>query len=204
MISVPLIIKDSSGDLIHLNLMDEATLENRDDDKILIKATGDFKIVTNHESPIYKAVQRAQGKAKGKRGLNIHIQKNIPSFSGLNSQNNLADYILHELNTRWDLNLDEKEMSALHEPKKLEEKVLIIRPKYIRNTEHLDLKVMLKHFPDLTLIKEALTQEGLQANIILNGPFLYGLSKEEVRLPASIADKCDFIRWLSPCCNPSN
>ena len=118
--------------------------------KIQILKTSGFKIPTNDLNPVYKVAAALQNLKSNKLGVVIKIKKNIPTFSGLNSQASNAAGALIALNKLWNFNLSQKELlrtAKSIDPKiakilKLHSKfaaanenVILVRPKYIKIDE---------------------------------------------------------------------
>ncbi len=198
----PLVINTKEG-LMAFNLFDELMLSEGKEDRVKITSTGEYKIRTNKESPLFKVTKTLQKQAKGKRGISIEVYKKIPSFSGLKSQLNAAINLGIALNQAWEINLDEKSLDKLlieAEPKlkplletnKVEEKGIIavlLRPKYIRNETHLPKEEMQKRFPDLKLMQETLLElKPKEVELVHDGPVLYALF-EEGKEPKTLVEK---------------
>ncbi|MBT4936296.1 4-(cytidine 5'-diphospho)-2-C-methyl-D-erythritol kinase [Candidatus Peregrinibacteria bacterium] len=82
---------------------------------IEIRASGKYKIPTNADNLVYKAADIMRARAKGKRGIKIHIEKNIPVGSGLGGGSSNAATTLKYLNEAWDIHLPQNELMILGE-----------------------------------------------------------------------------------------
>ena len=80
---------------------------------IEIRASGKYKIPTNSDNLVYQAADLMRSRAKGKRGIKIHIEKNISVGSGLGGGSSNAATTLKYLNNAWDVHLPESELMDL-------------------------------------------------------------------------------------------
>ncbi len=82
-------------------------------ESIEIKSKGEFKIPTNKDNLVFKAADLLRTKAKGKKGIKIEIEKNIPIGSGLGGGSSNAATTLKFLNTFWDINLSNDKLCEI-------------------------------------------------------------------------------------------
>ncbi len=220
-IKTPAFIQTQTGQLVPLNFNDRITLKKLNERKIQINKTSGYKIPTNSLNPVYQIAAELQKMRPNKFGAEINIEKNIPTFSGLNSQNSNATGVLIELNKMWDFNLKLSDLVEIAKkinptiaeilktnPKSQKpDNVVLVRPKYIRiDTEWIKEfssktyeTTILKHFPDLKEIINKLSEIGCyKFGISGNGPMIYGffsskIDKKEVK--KALDKKLDFI-WI--------
>lgn len=220
-IKTPAIISWDSK-LQPIGLYDEITLRKLDERKIQLKKTKGYKIPTNDLNPVFQVAIALQSLRPTKFGVSIEIQKNIPTFSGLNSKLSNAAGVLLALNKLWKFNLDKKELFAI--AKKVDQtlekivkqlyslpnipptkNILFIRPKYINiNANWIMRKSAFDYFPDLKAIEKAISKNGAtEYGITGNGPTLFGFFKEKPNsenIQKQFKDKIDFI-WVGKTCN---
>lgn len=169
-----------------------------------------FKIATNDSNPIFKAALALQKRSKNRCGAKIIVQKNVPTYSGLNSQSSNAAGALIALNKLWNLNLKMEELIQIaHEIDPTigtilkmqskrrnlkKENAILIRPKYIViETKWITKKARpskgsggvqktaFEHFPDLKAIHQNLNQMGAEkSGLSGKGSMLFGLFKKPV------------------------
>ena len=134
--------------LIPISLYDNLSFKKINERKIKIIRESGYKIPTNDTNPIYKAAVLLQNLKSNKLGAEIRIQKNIPSFSGLNSGISNAAGALIALNKLWGFKLSNKDIIKIGyqiDPKipqilnfyykPLYHKIknaILVRPKYIK------------------------------------------------------------------------
>ena len=228
-IKTPALIQ-SEKQLQPVDLFDIIELKSINEQKIQIRKTSGYKIPTNDLNPVYKAAVALQNLRPNKLGVNIKIQKNIPSFSGLSSQMSNAAGILLTLNKLWKFNLNQKELLKIAKtidskmadilkiflnPKvKKTENVILVRLKHIiidGNWINAQLKpsqkietVLFRHFPDLkTVIRYLQVQGAYQAGVSGKGSMLFGFFKksiDEQGIKKILDKKSDFI-WVGKTCN---
>ncbi len=208
-LKTPAYITSSNGSLYAIDLFDEIKIEVLSERKIQIEKESGYKIPTNHLNPVFKVASELQELRPNKFGARIIIQKNIPTFSGLNSQLSNAAKTLKVLNELWGFNLNKKELIAIAKkvdkklPKlieingKEEQKVVLIIPKYIKFKKEWKSKEVFKHFPDLKNIKEILISNGAtESEISGKGPGIYGFFNEKIpinEIKKGLEGKFDFI-----------
>lgn len=209
-IKSPAIIK-SDNKITPVNLYDIINLTKTDERKIKINKISGYKIPTNNTNPVYKVAEELICKKPNKLGVEINIQKNIPTSSGLNSQFSNAASVLIALNELWGFNLSEKELlkiaTKIHptigktlrlyfRPKRTENKnVILLRPKYITTNEnwlaeHCKMTtqsayqaILFKHFPDIKQIISILKKQGYKdCGISGKGPIIFGYSEKTIDL----------------------
>ncbi len=96
-----------------IDLFDELTFENRDDNKIVIEAT-DPRIPTDEHNLIWKAADQLRTHCNAPdKGVTIHLEKHIPMAAGMagGSTDGAATYIA--LNELWGLGLSTDELCEL-------------------------------------------------------------------------------------------
>ncbi|NTS75987.1 4-(cytidine 5'-diphospho)-2-C-methyl-D-erythritol kinase [Catenovulum sp. SM1970] len=85
-----------------VDLNDYLTFELRNDDKIAL--TGDLAGVSAEQNLIYQAALALQHISENKCGININVEKNIPTGAGLGGGSSNAATCLLMLNKLWKLN----------------------------------------------------------------------------------------------------
>ena len=193
-----------------VNLYDIIELEKINERKIQISKISGYKIPTNNTNPVFKIASALLLKKPNKLGVNIDIQKNIPTFSGLNSQISNAASVLVALNKLWNFNLNQKELLNIakntdprieqflkiyfRSKKSNSKNIILVRPKYIKidknwvidrqSAKSDDAKsIILKHFPDIKEIIKILKNQNLK-NVGINGigSAIVGYSKETINV----------------------
>jgi len=228
-IKTPAIIS-ADDKLIPVDLYDELTIQKINERKIQIQKISGYKIPTNDKNPVYQAAAALQKLKPNKFGAVVCIQKNIPTFSGLNSQLSNAAGVLIALNQLWKFNLSQNELvriakaidSKLAEilkiflnPKiKRVENIVLVRPKHIiidKNWINAELKpyqkpetILFRHFPDLKIIIRYLQSQGAcRAGVSGKGSVIFGFFDEAINkkdLKKILKKKTDFI-WMGKTCN---
>lgn len=208
-IKTPAFIQVGSHD-IPIELYDEIRIKITDERKIALLKTSGYKFPTNDSSPIYKVLTQLMKKKSGKFGAVISIQKNSPVSCGLNDEKANAIGTMSSLNKEWKINLSKTELKSIAKrcdcqlrPKKAMQHVILAKPKYIRNTEGLTHRQLLKRFPDLRGIIRTFKKNGAEMSGISGaGPIVYGLFKTKPpvsKLKALLAMKTDFF-WAGVTC----
>ena len=165
-LKAPAYITLETGQIYPIDLWDEIEIEVLNERKIQIEKESGYKIPTNHLNPVFKVASELQGLRPNKFGAKIIIQKNIPTFSGLNSQLSNAAKTLISLNKLWGFDLSKQELLTIGKkvdrklPKLIEnnekegERVALVIPKYIKFKKEWKAKEIFKHFPDLKKLKK--------------------------------------------------
>jgi len=91
-----------------ISLKDVITLEDRDADVIIESNSSDIPL--DSSNLVYKAYRLLADMYNIKKGIYIHIQKNIPVAAGLAGGSTDAAAVLKGLNELWNLNLTKKEL----------------------------------------------------------------------------------------------
>ena len=66
---------------------------------------GKYKIPNNRDNLVYQVAEKLRPHAKGKVGVKIEIDKQIPLFAGLGGGSSDAATVIKGLNELWDLKL---------------------------------------------------------------------------------------------------
>ncbi len=208
--------------IIPVNLYDIIELKKINERKIQINKTKGYKIPTNDNNSVYKIASALQKMRPNKFGVTINIQKNVPTFSGLNSQVSNAASVLIGLNKLWKFNLGQKELLKIvksidpiltkilkfyFKANKFDKgKIILVRPKYIKiNKDWTKSKTtVMRHFPDITEIIKTLNKFNLK-QVGLNdiGSVIVGYSEEAIdikQIKKIIKNKIDFI-WIGKTCD---
>ncbi len=203
--------------LTPIELFDEINVKKLNERKLSIRKTAGYKIPTNHLNPVYKIASELQALKPNKLGADIQIKKNIPTQSGLMSQNSNAAMVLMALNELWNFNLSKKELIEV--AKKADPKIaaifrvltakspcgsrqiILIRPKHIQ-IDH-DWINHASHFPDLEEMITKLKEIGYKTvGISGSGPTIFGFPDSEIdpnKIPEKLLKKADFI-WTGKTC----
>ena len=214
-IKTPAIIL-SNGQFMPIALYDELTIQKINERKVQILKTSGYKIPTNDKNPVFKVATALQKLRPNKFGAKISIQKNVPTFSGLNSQMSNAAGVLIALNKLWKFNLTDKkllEIAKKIDPKmsdilktffksaKNRQTVVLIRPKHIViDKKWIKNKDVFKFFPDLKDIIGVLNKMGAKkSGLSGEGSTLFGLFDKPVDKKIS-KKKTDFV-WIGETCN---
>lgn len=72
---------------------------------IQLKTSGNYRIPNNRDNLVYQVAEQLRVRAKGKVGVKIELNKQIPLFAGLGGGSSDAATVLQGLNKLWDLNL---------------------------------------------------------------------------------------------------
>ena len=220
-IKTPAIIS-SNGKFIPVALYDTINIQTINERKIQILKTSGYKIPTNDKNPVYKVAiaLSASGGRPNKFGAKISIQKNIPTFSGLNSQMSNAAGTLIALNKLWGFDLPKKELlkiarqidpemadilETFFKPIQTKKKVILIRPKHIViDKTWVKNHNLLHYFPDLKEIISVLDKKGAKkSGLSSQGSTLFGLFDkpvDEKGFKKILKEKTDFI-WAGGTCN---
>ena len=224
-IKTPAYVEMMNNHLISVNLYDEIVLEKINERKIQIIKTNGYKIPTNNENLVYKIALALQNHKPNKFGVKINISKNIPTFSGLNSQASNAVGVLLSLNKLWNFNFNQKELIKIAknvdikiaEILKLKlgvkcQNIVLIRPKYIKIDENWIKKIAktrtfesiaFKYFPDIKKIASLLKKSGCEkVGMSGKGPILFGFFKNMIdaqKIQNGLNEKIDFI-WTGVTC----
>jgi len=97
-----------------LELKDEITLKEIEENKILIKSNSN-EIPLNEKNLCWKAAELVKQKKSVKKGIEIFIEKNIPVAGGLGGGSSNAAAVIKGLNQIWDLQMQQKEMQEIAE-----------------------------------------------------------------------------------------
>ena len=111
-INLNLQILDKREDLYHnlksefctINLFDRITL-TKIPEGIQIVTSGKYKIPNNRSNLAYQVAEKLRSHAKGKVGVRIEIDKQIPLFAGLGGGSSNAATVIKGLIEIWDLDL---------------------------------------------------------------------------------------------------
>jgi hypothetical protein len=213
-----------------IDLQDVLKFEKTAKRQIAIIREKGFRFPTNHQNPIYQVATELQRLVSGRMGVRISIQKNIPPQKGLGSWASASAKTIVTLNKLWDLRLSEKrllkigrkidpsimEVLKIHfqgprQPKSMW--AIVVVPKLIEidrtwtKTMAQKLKitpasVAESHFPDLTMIEEALGKAGWDpVGLSKFGPAIAGFSKKRIginKIPKNIQSKLKFV-WIGKC-----
>lgn len=95
-----------------IDLFDIIKIFSLDEDKIIISSNSK-EIPTDSSNIVYKAANLIKKEFDIKKGIEIHIDKNIPVAAGMAGGSSNAAAILVGLNKLWDLNLSNDELKKL-------------------------------------------------------------------------------------------
>ena len=218
-IKTPAIIS-KNGQFIPVTLYDELVIQIINERKIQIQKIKGYKIPTNDENPVYRTATALQKLRPSKFGAKISIKKNIPTFSGLNSQFSNAIFVLLALNRLWKFNLSKKDLHKIAKqidpmmakilnlflkPAPIEKNVVLIQPKHIViDKKWAKNRNILQYFPDLKETINILKKKGAEISSVSGkGSMLFGFFKKSVEkqgIKKIFNQKSDFI-WVGRTCN---
>ena len=218
-IQTPAIIS-TDRKLIPVDLYDIITIQTINERKIQIQKEKRYKIPTNDENPIYKVATALQKLRPNKFGAKISIQKNIPTFSGLNSQKSNAAGVLIALNKLWKFDLSKeilykiakqidlkmaKILNLFFKQTPAKKNIILIRPKHIViNEKWIGTRNAFRYFPDLKEIVKTLEKRGAyKSGLSRKGPICFGFFENPINpndFKKILKRKTDFI-WAGKTCN---
>ena len=95
-----------------LKFGDELIFEDKNEG-IEIRSRGKYKVPTNADNLVYKAADLIRQRAKGKRGIRITIDKQIPIGAGMGGGSSNAAMTLKFLNDHWDVGLSQEKLEEI-------------------------------------------------------------------------------------------
>lgn len=206
--------------LLAVEFYDKLTLTKLSERKIQILKKSGYKIPTNDENLAYLAAACLHNLKPGKYGVKIEIEKNIPSFSGLNSQAGNAAGVLIALNKLWKLNLKSNELLTIaqkidprikkilkvHFEKKSSaiKSIILIHLRYIQTDRDWTEEKAFQHFPDIKQVSNHLKKIGAEnCGMSGKGPMIYGIFQDlpkNKKWMLNLTKKIDFL-WTGKTCN---
>ncbi len=97
-----------------IDLCDEMKFTLRNDDKVIL-TTAPINFA-DQNNLVYKAIHALKPYTKGKPGVDIHLQKNIPMGGGLGGGSSNAATTLLAMNELWELNLNKEKLLEIGKP----------------------------------------------------------------------------------------